>query len=404
MGGALVVGVDLGLSGIRVAVMDEVGNTVAASSRYPISTSSEFGTAQQDPSDWLVAMSKASQEVAASIALNRIEAIGVSAFGPAPILVDAALNPITPALLFSLDSRAEKQRARVAGALGLSDYQLNHDHAIPKLLWWKETHPEIWSRSAWALDAAGFIVSQLTGHPTMDQITAFDYSLEGFDSPIRVPAPTDPLAKVGGLTANWSKCLGFPAGTPVLTGTYDAYADTAATGTMKAGDGCVILGTTLIIGVVAAHIPADLAGLVSSTHLGEGSLVGGWTSSGCSALSWARRLIGVGQDFYDELHRDAASLLPGDGGLIFLPYLAGERSPVHDPAARGLLMGLTADTRPAQIYRAVADGLALSIRDHQQRLAEIGIHASIWRAGGGGSRNDLLVQATSDALGEPVEV
>jgi xylulokinase len=404
MSDTLALGIDVGLSGVRAAVMDLRGRVVATSARHPIPIRSSFGRAEHDASDWLAGAELAGRSAVRGVDPQRVRAIGVSALGPAPVLVSADLEPLAPALLFSLDTRAEDERRRLAGSLGLTDDRLNHDHAIPKLLWWRDSDPAVWEKAAWALDAAGFVVSHLTGTPTMDTITACDYRLDAYPCPIGLPEPRLPLSLAGSLRAAWAERLGLPSGVPVITGTYDAYADTAATGTLDDGDACVIFGSTLIIGMVRPDVPDDLHGLVAAPHLGDGVLVGGWTATGASALAWARRLLGAGPAFGDALEAAAARTSPGGGGLIFLPYLSGERSPVHDAAARGVLLGLTSATTGAEVYRAVVDGIALSVRDHAVRLAALGAAPPRWRAGGGASASEILVQAAGDALGAPFEV
>jgi xylulokinase len=400
----LVLGVNLGLSGVRAGVMDHLGRILAATDRHPIPTETGGGRAEQDPSDWLLGVGLTARSALGTVDAGHIEAICVSALGPAPVLVTDDLDALTPALLFSLDRRAEEQRRKIAAKLGLTNSQLNHDHAIPKLLWWRDSQPTRWAQATWALDAAGFIVSHLTGTPTMDTITACDYTLDGMPCPIALPQARNPLSIAGGLSGLWANRLGLAPGVPVLTGTYDSYADTAATGTLSIGSACIIFGSTLIVGVAHPAAPSDLMGLVASPHLGEGVLVGGWTSTGGSAMDWARRIVGVSRTRDDDLEKEAMGLSPGSGGVVFLPYLSGERSPVHDHAARGLLLGLTAETTTAQIYRAVMDGIILSIRDHTERLAAIGGNPSRWRAGGGGSRSRALIQSTSDAIRAPIEL
>jgi len=403
--GGLVLGIDLGYSGARAAVANVRAEVVAAGQRFPVPTRASFGRAEQDPADWLRAVELAIRSALAGLDALRIEAIGISALGPAPVLIDERLNPLTPALLFGLDTRAESERRRLAVACGLGDDRLNHDHATPKLEWWRTHEPELWSQAAWAVDAAGFLVGQLTGSPTMDTITLCDYTLNDYPCPLPLPPARDALTIAGGLTGAWAARTGLAAGTPVAVGTYDAYADTAAAGVLEVGDACIVLGSTLIIGVAADQVPEDLRGLESAPHLGKGMLVGGWPATGGSAISWARRLIGLPETISDDaLEQAARALPPGASGLVFLPYLTGERSPVHDPAARGVLLGLTVETTPATAYRAVVDGVALSVRDHLSRLAALELAPSVWRVTGGGTQSQLLLQAISDALRAPLEV
>lgn len=196
--------------------------------------------------------------------------------------------------------------------------------------------------------------------------------------------------------------MGRP-GTPVFAGIYDSYADTAAADVLDEGDACLVLGSTLIIAAVSTEVPDELDGLVSAPHLGAGRLVGGWTASGGTALAWSRRLLSESASAAD-LDARARALAPGAGGLVFLPYLAGERSPVHDPRASGVLAGLTLDTTPEQVYRAVLDGVVLSVRDHTARLEKAGIRPVAWNVRGGGAASPALVQGISDAIGSPVHV
>src|SRR6202011_6394185 len=123
----------------------------------------------------------------------------VSALGPAPVLVDRELRALTAAPLFSLDRRAERERLEVADALPVTERNRTFDHALPKLLWWQRNDPLAWARAVRALDATGFLVATLTGVPTMDTITAEEYRLPGWDCPLPLPDPADPVETAGHL-------------------------------------------------------------------------------------------------------------------------------------------------------------------------------------------------------------
>ena len=295
-----------------------------------------------------------------------VDGIGVAALGPAPILVDAELRPLTPALLFSLDRRAEAERAELG---------VTHDHAIPKLRYWQRTDEALTRRAAWALDATGFIVARLTGRAVMDEITAADYSESGVQVPISSPSSESPLAIAGGLSAGLAAELGIGEGTEVAVGTYDTYADIAATGVRRPGEGCLILGSTLIVGR-AVKDRVECPGLELGGYVGEGLLLGGWTATAGAALDWF-------ESRFDAEGLDVSGLDPGAGGLIALPYLAGERTPHWDPAARGVLLGMTLGTGRAEAYRAIVDAVAMSARDHVERLRLVDLDVSRWRVGGG---------------------
>ena len=341
--------------------------------------------AEQDPRVWLDATFDAGRE--ALDGGGAVDAIGLAALGPAPILVDRRLEPLTPALLFSLDRRAEPQRR----ALGVT-----HDHALPKLAWWQEHEPELVRRAAWALDATGFLVGHLVGLPVMDTVTMLDWELPGTTPCVPLPDPVDPLSHAGGLTATAARRLGVAAGTPVAAGTYDSHADLLAAGVHRPGDAALVLGSTLIV-AAAVREAVECEGLAVGAYPGEGVLVGGWTAAAGATLEWCAREVG-------GLESSVAALQPGAGGLVALPYLAGERTPVWDPAARGVLLGVTVQTTATEISRAFLDAVALSAKDHVERLRSGGIVPRDWRAGGGGARRPGWLQATSDAIGAPLQV
>jgi xylulokinase len=373
-------GIDVGLSGVRAAALDDRGRLLSAARRsLPARTAA--GRAEQDSRAWLAALLETGREAAAG---HDVDAVAVCALGPSPMLLNEELEPLTPALLFALDRRA------APGTLGVT-----HDHALPKLLWWREHEPALWERAAWAVDATGFLVAQLTGIPVLNTIAAADWQHPREPPPLPLPEAQDPFAIAGGMLEQPARALGLHAGTPVAVGTYDTYADVLAAGVREPGDACVLLGSTLVV-CAAAPEPVDCPGLESTAYLGEGTLVGGWTASAGSSLDWFARELGP--------PGDVAPLEPGAGGLLALPYLAGERTPVWDPDARGVVLGLTLETRRDELYRALVDAVALSARDHLERLRGVRRVPDRWRARGGGANDEAWLRATCDALGAPLDV
>jgi xylulokinase len=367
---------------VRAAVLDEDGRLLAAS-RRSLRPRFTRGRAELDPADWFEVVLDAGGEAARGL---DVEMVAVCALGPAPILVDASLEPLTPALLFSLDRRAEAERERLG---------TTHDHALPKLLWWREHEPALWQRAAYGLDLTGFLVSRLTGSVVQDSITRADYEHSTEELRLPLPESLDPLAQAGGLRAEAARALGLAVGTPVAAGTYDTYADMAAAGVRQPGDACVLLGSTLVIGRAVAE-RLECPGLEVSRYLGAGLIVGGWTATAGLALDWFRRELGA-VDGYESLE-------PGAGGLLVLPYFAGERTPVWDPRASGVVVGLSLETRGVDLYRALVDGVALSARDHVERLKDVGLEPSRWRASGGGTQDETWLRAICDAVGAPLDV
>jgi xylulokinase len=395
-------GIDLGVSGARAAVVGLDG-TVVGSGRIAQHGQVGSGLGPLDPGQWVADVLAAARGALAEAAVARVEAIAVAALGPAPVLVDASLRPLTPACLLSLDPRLEQQRIRLLDALGLEAADVPPGHPLPQLLWWQEHAAAAWERASMVLDATGFLVSALTGVPTMDTVTALDYSLPGLPCPVPHPKATDPRKIAGGLAKGPAADLGLPTGTPVAVGSYDSYIDLARMGTHEPGDAYILLGSTQVVGQVAnpsATLPADSA-LRRTPLLGAGQLISGWTSAAGLTLDWCASVLGSGlQDTWGAV----ADIRPGAGGLLALPYLAGERAPVWDALARGAIIGLTARTSRLEICRAVLDGVALSTRDLTERLRQILPLPADWRVGGGGARNPVWLQATADAVGSPLTV
>jgi xylulokinase len=177
-------GLDVGLSGVRATVVRDDGVLVASSRRSHERARIGDGIAEHDPDDWLEGVTVAGRTAVAAAGEVRIAGVGVAALGPAPVLVDENLRPLTAALLFGLDRRSEPQRRQMLGDADSWRHAATLDNALPKLAWWGEHEPQRAERAAWALDATGYVVGALTGAPVMDSITARDYSLPGV-----APAP-----------------------------------------------------------------------------------------------------------------------------------------------------------------------------------------------------------------------
>jgi xylulokinase len=390
-------GFDVGLSGVRATVVRDDGVLVASARRPHRRARLADGIAEHDPEEWLDGVAAAGREALAQ-AGARIAAVGVAALGPAPVLVDAELRPLTKALLFALDRRSEPQRLEMAARGHAERAHATLDNALPKLAWWLEHDPHLTARAAWALDATGFVVGALTGVPVMDSITVADYTLPGVESPVPLPPPVDPAAVAGELAPAWAERLGLPPGIPVTAGTYDSFVDLAAAGVRRPGHSGLVLGSTTIVCRAVHQGFEPPPGLGLSAYPGDGLLAGGWTLSGGLVLDWFADRFGAA----DDVLRSAVEVEPG--GLLALPYLAGERTPLWDPFARGALIGLSRDSGPAEVYRALVDSLALTALDHAERLDPQLGPCPVWRATGGGTIHPVWPQATADALGASIEI
>lgn len=381
-------GIDVGLSGVRAAVMRDDGRVLAVA-RCDSSPVFAEGVTEQDPRGWLEGAIEAGSRAVAD-ASTSVDGMAVVALGPAPVLLDAEGEALSPSPLFGLDRRAAPWRERLA---------TGPDHAMPTLLRWADTAPELIAKATMVVDAAGFVVRAMTGEGTMDRVTAASYRWPGIESPLPVPSPVEPDAIAGTLAPSAADLMGLRAGIPVAVGTIDCFADIAAAGVARPGDGAILLGSTLVVYAVTGGEP-EVAGLDTTPHLGDGSLVGGSTATAGLALDRLVRLLGSTED----LEQEAGALEPGSGGLLALPYLAGERTPLRDPWARGVLAGLTLTTTAAKLYRAMVDGIALTALEHHDRLRDAGLAPDRYRVAGGGVRNRTWLASVCDALGTPLDV
>jgi xylulokinase len=394
-------GFDVGLSGVRASVVRADGTPVAGARRAHERARLGPGLAEHDPADWLNGIEAAGRAALAQAGDVEIACLGVAALGPAPVLVDAALEPLTSAPLFGLDRRAAATLGAVLPNLGGPPADEALDNPVPSLLRMLDEQPGLAREAALALDATGFVVAALTGVPVMDTVTAADYELDGVEPPVAMPEPIDPTAVAGGLLEGWARRLGLPAGIPVSAGTYDSFVDIAAAGVRRPGDAGLVLGSTMIVCRATQPGTPPPPGLGASRYPGEGELLGGWTLCGGLSLDWFAERFAPGGS-RAELERDAAGVDPGR--VLALPYLAGERTPLWDPNARGAFTGIGLETGAAELYRALVESLALAVLDHAERLEQVLGPCPAWRVTGGGARNRLWLEATAGALGVPLDV
>jgi xylulokinase len=380
---AVGLGIDVGLTGARAALVRADGELLGCSAAPAVAT-------MNDARAWPGAVARAVRDAIRAAPVHDIAAIGVAAAGPQPILVDEHCEPLLPTRLTALDRRPAAERERLAAHAGVAAGELA-DHALPTLLWWREHEPDAFAAAAHALDATGYLVAWLTGRPAMDRITHADYVLSGIEPPLPIPVVAEPFATAGRLRPEAASELGLAAGAPVAVGTYDSWVDLESTG----GESRILLGSTMVLATATVLDPGVAGDLRSVALPGGGHMLAGWTSAAGSTIAWAQERFG----------RDGvAELFPGAGGLVAVPYLDGERTPVWDTDARGAVVGLTGRTSSGELARAFVDAVALSARDIVERMRDLEHRPTTWRAAGGGIHDPVWLQATSDVLAAELEV
>jgi len=425
---SVLIGLDIGTTGARALAVDDTGAVRAdASVPYPLLTPHP-GWAEQRPEDWWQAAQDALRQVAAAVRrANGGEIVGLGLTGQmhGAVFLDAADHAIRPALLWN-DQRTEAQcrviteRVGAARLLAVAGNPALTGFQAPKILWLREVEPEHYARVAHVVLPKDYIRRLLTGEWATDASDASgtllldvrrrDWSPEILDA---LEIPRAWLPKVyegpdvtGRLLPAVADALGLPAGIPVAAGGGDNAAAAVGTGVITAGIVSASIGTS---GVVFAHadtftpdpsgrIHAFCHAVPGAYHLMAVTLAAG------GSFRWWRDVLGgeTDDDAYEAMTADAAGVPPGAEGLLFLPYLTGERTPLLDPFARGVFVGLTARHTRAHLTRAVMEGVTYSLRAGLEIMRELGVSAADVRATGGGARSPLWRQMQADIFATPV--
>ncbi|HET6310455.1 MAG TPA: xylulokinase [Candidatus Nitrosotalea sp.] len=416
----MVIGLDIGTSGARAVALNESGEVVAeAAHEYPL-LSPRPGWTEQNPEDWWLASRKVLSEVAASTKGN-VDGIGLTGQMHGSVFLDANDQVIRPALLWNdqrtaaqcieITDRVGRERLlAIAGNPALTGFQ------APKLLWLREAEPANYKRIAHVLLPKDFIRLRLAGEYATDASDASgtllldlrqrSWSAEILDA-LELPGKWFPTVyegpdETGRLRADVAADLGLPAGIPIAAGGGDNAAAAVGSGIVEAGLASSSIGTS---GVIFTHTPQftpDPSGrLHAFCHAVPGAYhLMGVTLSAGGSLQWWRHVLGDHE--YDALIELAESAPIGSEGLVFLPYLSGERTPHMDASARGAFFGLTTRHGLNHLTRAVMEGVTYSLADCLQVMIELGVEVRQVRALGGGARSHLWRQIQADVFGLPV--
>ena len=413
------VGLDIGTGGARAVAVEESGGILAeATSSYPL-TSPRPGWTEQDPEEWWRAAREVLGRVAAEVG-GEVRGIGLTGQMHGSVFLDAGERPIRPALLWN-DQRTARQCAEISGLVGaerliaIAGNPALTGFQAPKILWLREEEPQNYRRVASVLLPKDYIRLRLTGERATDASDAagtllLDVGRREWSEEIlsRLEIPRGWLPRVyegpeatGALRGGVASELGLPAGIPVAAGGGDNAAAAVGVGVVREGILSSSVGTS---GVLFAHTDAfspDPSGRVHAfCHALPGAYhLMGVTLSAGGSLAWWRSTL---EKDYEVLVEEAAQVPPGAEGLLFLPYLTGERTPHLDPAARGAFIGLTARHTAAHMSRAVMEGVVFSLRESLEILRSLGVPVEEVRATGGGARSPLWRQLQADIYNTPI--
>jgi xylulokinase len=346
-----------------------------------------------------------------------VAAVCTSGIGASLLPADEDGRPLRPAILYGIDTRAEKEIGELNERYGEETLlercgSLLTTQAVgPKLLWLQLNEPEVWEKTRKFFMVNSFVVWRLTGEYVLDHHSAsqcdplygvheygwIDEWAEGIAPDLPLPRLLWPAEMVGEVTLEGSDATGIPAGTPVAAGTIDAWSEGASVGVQSPGDLMLMYGTTMFIIEVLReplHHPGlwGTIGILPNTH----NLAAGMATSG--ALSgWLKKISGNLP--FETLTEEAAAVPPGSDALVVLPYFAGERTPLQDPRARGLICGLSLSHGRGHLYRAMLEATAYGVRHIFEAMREAGGGGERLVAVGGGTKGGLWTQIVSDVTG-----
>jgi xylulokinase len=428
----LLLGIDAGTSSVKAVLLDLAGNLRAVcQAEYPLHHIRP-GWVEQDPEDWWRATCQAIREVLARAPHGRERVLGLAVSSQAPTLLplDRSGRPLRPAMIW-MDRRAEAEAASLTERLGADEIHRitgNRPDAFyvaARLLWLRHHEPEVLQRTWQFAQVNGYLNCRLTGRLTMDPAHAVLLQMRNYATgewsqalltacgvePAQFPEVMDGHCVQGEVTLQAAEATGLRAGTPVMAGTVDSPAAALEAGVAEPGIAVEMTGTSTVV-IVPNDRGLTEPALIALPHALPGIhlLLGAMVSSG-GCLRWFRDQLGQPEvraaeeqkaDAFDLLTNLAAQAPPGSEGVIFLPYMMGERSPLWHTNARGVFFGLSLATSKAVLVRAILEGAAFALRHNVEVAMRAGAEVREMRSVGGCSRSDLWNQIKADVLGLPV--
>jgi xylulokinase len=423
----MILGIDVGTGGTRAVLVDMDGRVVAscASEHAPI-RSEHIGWAEQEPEDWWRAAKEAIAGVMtqSELAGKEIEAVGLTGQMHGCVMLDAEGKVLRPALIWC-DQRTQPECDWLTEKIGFERLiELTCNPALPnftltKLLWVRKHQPEIFARIAHVLCPKDYVRWRLTGEFAMDMqeasgtllldVTNRRWSVE--------------MAELTGIPMSWlprlfegpdicaqihrdgANATGLAEGTPVAAGAGDQGAGAVGMGILAPGSVSATIGTSGVVFAATDKPTKDRLGrLHTFCHAAPGLWhVMGVTNGAGLSLRYFRDTFAAGAS-YDDLTAEAAKVPAGSEGLMWTPYLFGERTPHLDAEARAAFVGITASHTRGNFVRAVLEGVAYSLKDTFTLFEDLGIPVRSIRLGGGGARGKLWREIQADVYGQPVEL
>jgi xylulokinase len=416
-----VIGVDIGTSSSKGVLVGLDGRMIRSATREHAVDRPRPGWVEMEGEVWWQEFLDLSRQLLAPSDVD-VVAVGVSGMGPCVLLTNEAGTPLRPAILYGIDARSTPQIARLNDQLGPDEIRrrcgsaLSTQAAGAKVAWVADNEPQTFARARRLFMPSSWLVLKLTGEYVLDQHSAsqctplYDTEKREWYQPwvdlVASGLSLPPLrwpGEVAGVTTREAAALtGLPVDIPVITGTIDAWAEAISVGAQGVGDLMLMYGTTMFLintvpDLVTSPSLWGTVGALPDTR----NLAGGMATSG-AITSWLRELFGSLD--YAELIKLGERSGPGANGLLMLPYFAGERTPVMDPEARGVIAGLTLSHTRGDLYRAALEAIGLGVRHNIETIEDAGGDIRRIVAVGGGTQGTLWTQIVSDITARAQEI
>lgn len=425
-------GIDIGTSGTKVIAIDESGKIAATASReYSLQTPKPLW-AEQNPRDWWKAVCECCGEIVAQIGNDEISGIGLSGQMHGMVALDAQNEVLRPAILWC-DGRTQEQCDYITQTVG-KDVLVSETcnpvltgFTAPKIIWMRDHEPELYERARMFLLPKDYVRFMLTNEFATEVSDASGTSLlnvperrwsnrvlDALQIPIEyLPRVYESIEISGRISRGGAEETGLREGMPVVGGGGDQAAGAVGNGIVQSGIISVAMGTSGVV-FAFADTPAVDGDLrvhtfchavphkwhVMGVMLSAGGSLRWYRDTFCKPEQRVAELMKV--DPYELISREAETVAACSEGLIFLPYLSGERTPHPDPLARGAWIGLTLRHTKAHMARAVMEGVSFGLRDSLEILRDLNISIGNVRANGGGARSDVWRQIQADVFNFPI--
>lgn len=425
-------GIDLGTTGLKATILTETGQTVASAyTEYPIH-SPRPGYAEQDPLDWWHGLIGNCQQLKQNYPDDFAEIIGIGICGQmhTQVYLDQNNQILRPAITW-MDLRCKEIADRInadeqAKALVFKETQnfTSTTYTAPQIRWVIENQPEVWEKVSKVLVAKDFLKYKLTGEMVTDtsdacgtlffNVAERKWSQEMFDF-FGVPRETLPEERpsdiiMGHITTEAAYLTGLKEGTPVGNGSSDNSASALGAGMTTPGQVTLIIGTAGVISVCSDRplVDPQFRTLCWNYSLRDRWATVGITQTAGESLNWFKKAFDKttdnqrSGDIFEQYNQDIANVPDGSGGVIFLPYLNGERTPYWDPAARGVFYGLNLTTEKTHFIKAIMEGVSFALRNNIETVESLGIEINQVRAVGGGLKSKVWLETLGKILRKPV--